>query len=320
MRRILITGGSGFIGFNLTKALLDEWPQCEIVVIDSSIAKSENHCLLKGYEPQITIHSLHIGLDTIEELSKILVGCELIIHLAALGNVTDSINEPLNNFSANVQSTIALLEAMRLAGIRNLIFSSTGGALMGDCPPPVNENSVPAPISPYGASKLACEGYIRAYSKSFGFCSIICRFGNVYGPYSLHKNGVVNKFIKNCLTGRPLQIRGEGLSTRDYIHVTDIARGLILCAKRILSGEVSVSPETYHLSCGQEVSLRDIASLLINIHGSSLTIEHVPEIRGEIKRNASVSLYASTVLGFEASVTFHEGLKGLYEWISKSEA
>ena len=188
--RVIITGGLGFIGFNLAKSLSKKG--FHVIIIDSLVSGSNNQ---KWIEKDWEIHKL--GLDQTEKIIKILKKAEIVIHLAALGNVIQSVKDPIVNFNNNVFSTIKLLEAMRIADCQKIIFSSTGGALMGNTTPPVSELSIPKPISPYGASKLACEGYLSAYSNSYDISSIIFRFGNVYGPFSSHKIGVINKFIRN---------------------------------------------------------------------------------------------------------------------------
>ena len=135
------------------------------------------------------------------------------------------ITDPERNFEVNVQGTLNVLRAAVGAGVRRFIFASTGGALIGDATPPVSEQSLPKPISPYGASKLCGEAYCHAFAKSYGLETVCLRFGNVYGPHSAHKKGAVTVFIKALMTGEPIVIYGDGSASRDYVHVEDSAAG-----------------------------------------------------------------------------------------------
>ena len=169
-KKIVITGAEGFIATNLIFKL-SNIKEYDLFGIDSSIAKSSNKNFTKDI---IKIEKLDISSS--ENLLNLLEGADLVVHLAAKGNVIESISNPLENFNSNAYSTLVLLETMRKANVQNIVFASTGGALMGNTVPPVNENSLPAPISPYGASKLCCEGYLSSYANSFNINSITLRF------------------------------------------------------------------------------------------------------------------------------------------------
>ena len=155
--KILITGGAGFIGFNLIKLLKVNFPLNEIIVVDNLSTCSANANYFDN-----DVRFIKDELANLSAYTKELKNVDLVFHLAAKGNVIDSINDPIDNFQSNVFETIKLLEFMRTNGIDKLIFSSTGGAIMGNAKPPVNEKNLPSPISPYGASKLSCEAYLRA--------------------------------------------------------------------------------------------------------------------------------------------------------------
>lgn len=312
MKKIAITGGLGFIGFNLVSSLSTMYPGLSIIVIDNGISGTQNQFPLSSH-----IHPVNITISrtTVSLVAEALKDCELVVHLAALGNVADSIIDPISNFDANVDATLCLLEAMKIACVKAIIFSSTGGALMGNTPPPVDETSLPMPISPYGASKLACEGYIRAYAQCYKLKSIILRFGNVYGPYSSHKKGVINKAIQCSLTNSDFTVRGNGTSTRDYIHVDDIVQG-ITQACLYLQEQVLGYVDNFHLANGEEVSLNFLINQINQLSDKPLQISVVPEIAGEVKRNASLSLKAHNILGFQPIISFEDGIKRLYSWIN----
>ena len=262
--KILITGGCGFVGTNLIEAILNSKLFIQsIATIDSFVSKTQN----TKYIPDI-VEILKFDISEVSQLDSYLDADTIVVHLAALGNVVDSVANPLENFEANAKKTIILLESMRRRGCNKIVFSSTGGALMGNTLPPVDETSLPAPISPYGASKLACEGYIRSYCHSYGFSSVILRFGNVYGKYSAHKKGVINRWINLATQNHDILIYGDGSSTRDYVHVSDICTGIVNSIHKI-SNSVGFDFDIFHLSSGVETSLKDLASLIVHKINSS---------------------------------------------------
>ena len=259
-------------------------------------------------------------LSDTERLSALLQDVDVVFHLAAKGNVIESVEDPLSNFQANTASTLSLLEAMRAVGCTRIIFSSTGGALMGNATPPVNEATLPRPISPYGASKLACEGYLSAYTSAFKFSSIVLRFGNVYGPFSTHKVGVINRWIRAMLQHKEIIIYGDGSSSRDYIHSSDLTDGLLLALVRLTSLGDSIL-ETYHLANHQEITLESLKDILeqCNPTGQPLNVLYRPSRSGEVERNfADISL-AKAVLSFNPTLDFLTGISDLCNWIQINE-
>lgn len=311
-KNILITGGLGFIGFNLVKRLAKSFNN--IYVIDSLISNTIN-----SFSENIKNVEVHnIDLNDIDKLIPIVEKSDLIIHLAAKGNVVESVSNPLDNFNSNVITTLNLLEVMKKSSnCKKIIFSSTGGALMGDTLPPVDEKSSPRPISPYGASKLACEGYINAYSKCFNIKSIIFRFGNVYGKYSSHKKGVINQFIRNSLKKDKHKVFGSIKSSRDYIHVKDICYAIELGILHI--EKMSTNNEIFHLANNEEICLEDLINQ-INIASKKITEYVINDFRdGEVFKNYSSYKKAKKELGFSPKVFLKDGIDELYKWIEINE-
>ena len=310
-KRFIITGGLGFIGFNLIEKITKEFPSSNILILDNLSTGSTNKV---PNSKNINFINFTLKNNNINSLSKILNEDDLIIHLAAFGNVIESIQNAFPSFEANVEGTLCVLNAMKIAKTKKIIFSSTGGALMGNTKPPVDETSIPSPISPYGASKLAAEGYIRSFTECEEMKSIICRFGNVYGKYSLHKKGVVNKFIISALNEKVLTVRGDGNSTRDYIHVSDITSGIINCINYI-NNLYPKEVLTLHLANSSEVSLNELINTIQQVHGEKLLLENIPEVKGEVKRNASLSSLANKKINFQPEIKLIEGIKELYSWL-----
>ena len=201
MPKILITGGAGFIGANLIERIHDGH---EIVVLDNeSLGRQENIA-------QFDVDFIHGDIASDADLSRALEGVDKVVHLAADTRVMDSIEDPEKNFRANVIGSFRLLLACRQRGIESIVNASTGGAIIGEAEPPVHEEMVARPTAPYGASKLAVEGYCSAFNAAYGMRIVTLRFSNVYGPRSAHTASAVHHFFKEILAGRTLEVYGDG--------------------------------------------------------------------------------------------------------------
>jgi UDP-glucose 4-epimerase len=303
--RILVTGGAGFVGTNLVRLLLSRGHR--ITVLDDFRTGRAEY--LDGLDVDI-VRGLIGDTVLVTELAQ---HNDAIVHLAAAGSVVDSVADPSANFEANAQGTFSVLNAARAAKIGRLVFSSTGGALIGNAVPPVNEQSLPKPISPYGASKLAAEAYCHAFAKSYGIRTVALRFANVYGPYSGHKKGAITVFLRALHEGRPIQIFGDGRASRDFMYVDDICRGLELGLTTDLApGTVA------HLATGVETSVGELADACRQAVGRpDHPIEYLPPRPGEVERNFATYDYAKQAMGFEPSVALAEGLARTYDWYQR---
>jgi UDP-glucose 4-epimerase len=303
--RVLVTGGAGFVGANLVR-LLGAGGH-DIRIVDDFRTGREEYVTDLGAE----VVRGEIG-DTalVTELAS---DVDAIIHLAAAGSVVDSVADPIANFEANARGTFSVLNAARAADVGRVVFSSTGGALIGNAEPPVNEQSLPKPISPYGASKLAAEAYCHAFAKSYGMTTVALRFANVYGPYSGHKKGAITVFLRALHEGRPLQIYGDGKASRDFMYVDDICRGIELGLTRDLEpGTVA------HLATGVETSVWQLADACRRVVGlPDHPIELLQPRPGEVDRNFATFDYAREVLGFEPSVALDDGLALTWDWYKR---
>jgi UDP-glucose 4-epimerase len=203
-----------------------------------------------------------------------------------------------------------VLDAARRAGLERVVLASTGGALIGDALPPVNEFSLPKPISPYGASKLAGEGYAHAFAKSFGLRTVALRFANVYGPWSGHKKGAMTVFFQALHSGQPIVIYGDGTSSRDYTHVDDIAHALQLA----LEGDVP-GGTVLHIASGVETTITELADLCRNAAGKpDHPIGYQPRRVGEVDRNFATYDLAKQVLGYTPGIAREDGIAETWAW------
>lgn len=303
MNKVYVTGGAGFIGANLVRSLVEKG--YSVTVVDNlSRGKTE-------YLSSLDVEVINADIRDRQEIKKALAGAEGVFHLAAYGSVVESVEDPYTNFDINALGTLNVLDACVANNIQKLVFSSTGGALMGNTPPPVNEQSLPKPISPYGAGKLACEGYINAYATSYGLDSVMCRFANVYGPWSGHKQGVITKYVKALDRGEDLVIFGDGSAERDFIHVSDLCRGLILA----MESDKTVPADVFHLACARGVTIGELAEAMIAVSGkSNVKIDYRPKRVGEVERNFAANTKAKEVLGFVADYNLESGLEEMWEW------
>jgi UDP-glucose 4-epimerase len=301
---ILVTGGAGFVGATLVRRLVASG--YTVRVIDNLSTGDAAH--LAGVDAELVKGDIRDP----DALDDALAGMNAIIHLAAAGSVVMSVTDPVANFEANVLGTFRVLDAARRNGVRHIVQASTGGALIGDATPPVNEQSLPKPISPYGASKLAGEGYAHAFAKTYGLRSVAIRFGNVYGPWCARKRGVLNVYFESLHSGVPLVIYGDGTASRDYVHVEDISNALQLALESDVPGGTVL-----HAASGVETSLTELADLCRQAAGKpDHPIEYKPMRPGEVGRNFASYDLARELLGYQPTVRREDGIPRLWQWFS----
>lgn len=304
VKKALITGGCGFLGTNL----IDKMQGTRQVSVCDFLQRSSP----TGWPKQdIPVHPSDI-LNR-EALAAAIQGVHSVIHLAAYGSVVESVADPQSNFETNVAGTLNVLRAAVGANVQRFVFASTGGALIGDAIPPVDETSLPRPISPYGASKLCGEAYCHAFAKSYGLETICLRFGNLYGPHSAHKKGAVTMFIKALMRDQPIVIYGDGSASRDYIYVDDLCEGIKSALDVPIDGA-----EVFHLASGRETTILELVNILREIAGKpNHPIEFRPARRGEVARNFARCDKAARVLGFEPKTSLEDGLAKTYRWFEE---
>jgi UDP-glucose 4-epimerase len=300
---ILITGGCGFIGINLLD-FFQKNTSNQIIVLDNlSIGKSE-------YLKEFDVEFIEGDIRDLYLVNQIMKKVDAVIHLAADTRVIDSIENPDYNFDVNVTGTYNLLCSARNHEVEKFVMASTGGAIVGNESPPVNEKMVPRPISPYGASKLCGEAYCSAFAGAYGMKTVCLRFSNVYGPRSYHKGSVIAHFFKQILKRVPLIIYGNGEQTRDFIYVDDLSE-VIQKALFVKDGG-----QPYQLGTGVETSIHELVELIKHCvrNSNSFKIKYAPARKGEIIRSFSDISCARTNLGFSPSVTLQEGLERTWAW------
>lgn len=306
-RRHLVTGGAGFVGASLVRAL--EARGDDVLVVDSLQMAGRSY--LRGTEARI----LAADLSEAGVIEKAIDGVDSVIHLAAQTGVPASIEAPLDDLANNVVVTVRLLDAARRARVGRVIVASSNAAVGRAAEQPIGEQALPHPVAPYGAAKLATEGYVMAYAESYGLAASAIRFSNSYGPYALHKVSVVAAFMKAYLAGRPLVVYGDGSQTRDFVHVDDLVAQLLLTLDApadLVAGEI------FQAGSGRETSVLTLAQTLLEVGGRPGRIEHAPARHGDVARSSSDIRKAARILGYRPRVELPEGLTRTLAWFREA--
>ncbi len=305
LMRTLVTGGAGFIGSNLVDALL---ARCdEVTVVDDlSTGRRTNldSALVAGAELlELDIRDREALIAAVAERRP-----EAIFHLAAQIDVRKSLADPAFDAAVNVGGTANLLDAAREAETGRIVFVSTGGALYGEGEGkqlPLDESAEIAPLSAYGQSKFAAEGYLGLYQRLYGVSSLALRLGNVYGPRQdpLGEAGVVAIFCGKLRDGGRPTVFGDGTQTRDYIYVGDIVAAALAAAASEEVGAVNIGT-------GREVSVLDIIEVLRELGGEDgFEPEFAPPRPGEVQRISLDAGRAERTLGWRAGTDLREGMR-----------
>jgi UDP-glucose 4-epimerase len=301
--RVIVTGGAGFIGSHVVDALVARGD--EVAVVDSLVRGTRNNVAQAA--------ALHVR-DIREPLDDLFaeVRPEVVFHLAAQADVRVSVADPVGDADVNVLGTVRVLEAARRHGAQ-VVFSSTGGAIYGECAEPADEDTACEPLSPYGTAKLAAEEYLRSFNRLHGSRHVALRYGNVYGPrQDPHgEAGVVAIFLGALARGEQARVFGDGLQTRDYVYVGDVARATL--------SAVGPTAGVFNVGTGIETSVVELYELCARIAGSEGPAEHAPARPGELQRSFLDPSRAAHELGFTPMVGLEDGLRATWEWIAEKE-
>lgn len=312
MPRALVTGGAGFIGSHVADRFVAGGYEVEIIDNLSS-GRKEN---VPG---AATFHEFDIGSP--EARSIVTHGAfDVVVHLAAQIDVRKSVADPMRDATINILGTVGLLEAVRKAERPGrVVFTSTGGAVYGTfANPPTPEGHAKEPESPYAISKLSAEYYLAYYFHQWGLKSTVLRFGNVYGPrQDPHgEAGVVSIFCNRLLDGRALTVFGDGLQTRDYIHVADVVEAAWLGATREVPSDHGLDARAFNIGTAIGTNVLELASHLQRAAGTNVPLEFAPKRPGEQQESFIAIEKARRVLGWEPRVALFDGLSDTYQWFA----
>lgn len=306
MRTFLVTGGAGFIGSHIAEALVARGDR--VRVLDN---------LSTGYRENLAslgdrVEFLEGDLVDPAIVGKAVQGVECIFHQAALASVPRSVEAPLDTNAACVTGTVTLLDAARRAGVRRVVYAGSSSAY-GDQPnSSKRETDCPAPISPYGAAKLAAEYYCQAFASTYGLETVTIRYFNVFGPRqdpASPYSAVIPLFITAILAGRSPVIFGDGQQSRDFTYVANVVHANLLAADA-----PGVSGRVLNVANGRTITLLELLAALNRLLGTEVRAEHAPPRPGDIRESMADITLARQFLGYEPQVSFEEGLRRSIEY------
>ncbi len=300
--RVLVTGGAGFIGSHLVEALLAEGRTVR-VVDNLATGHRSNLAHLEG-----SFEWLEGDLADFEVCSEATRDVTDILHHAAIPSVPRSVLEPLQSHASGATATLNLLEAARLAGARRFIFAASSSAYGDKDELPKHEGMIPNPLSPYAASKLSGEHYVRVYARTMGLDGVSLRYFNVFGPRqdpSSPYSGVISLFARLMGEGRRPSIHGDGLQTRDFTYVANVVRANLLAIK----SEHPLMGEVLNVGTGRRISLLDLVDAINAALGTRLEPVFQPPRAGDVRDSMASLDRIEAVLGYEPTVDFEEGLR-----------
>ncbi len=305
--KVVVTGGAGFIGANLCRALVESPEFDRVVALDDlSTGDRANVDDVPGVE--LVVGSI---LDP-ELLAATFEGADSVVHLAARPSVPRSLNDPFASHDANATGTVRVLEAIRHGGNPHVVVASSSSVYGANPELPKREDQEPQPVSPYAASKLATEAYTLAYARSFSVPALAFRFFNVYGPYQKADHAyaaVVPAFIASATRGDPLTIHGDGKQTRDFTFVGTLSRVII---DALLRRVTSVRP--VNLAFGSRISLLELVTVLEDLFGKRLPVTHTDPRPGDVRDTQADSTQLESLFGKLIPVPLVDGLRQTVEW------
>jgi UDP-glucose 4-epimerase len=308
MALYLVTGGAGFIGSSLARALIARGDRVRVIDNFSS-GRREN---LADIADRIEL----VEADILDQraLGSAVDGVEVIFHEAAIPSVPKSMKEPYENHAANASGTMCVLEQARRAGVRRVVYAASSAAY-GEAPGlPKIETMPPAPISPYGASKLAGEYYCQVYARAYGLETVCLRYFNVFGPRqdpTSEYAAVIPKFITTALGGQRPRIFGDGTQSRDFCFIDNVIEANFRAAQ---APAAQVSGGVFNIACGVATDLNQVVALIGDILGRKVEPLHEAERAGDIKHSLADIGQARERLGYTAAISFAEGLRRTLDW------
>jgi UDP-glucose 4-epimerase len=304
--RVLVTGGAGFIGSNLVRALLERGD--DVRVLDNFSTGSRAN--LEG----LGVDVVEGELRSYERVHNAVRGVEVVYHLGALGSVPRSVQDPLTSNAVNVDGTLNVLLAARDENVRRVVFSSSTSVYGTSRERPTKESSPPDPISPYGVAKLAAERYCVSFTRVYeAFETVVLRYFNVIGPrQAAHSQyaAVVPLFLTAIDAGRPITIHGDGEQSRDFTYVANVVDATIRAAEA-----PGASGQIFNVAAGSPSSVNVVAETIGRILGKPVEREHAPPRAGDIRDSWADIGAARETLGYEPQVGLEDGLRKTAEFL-----
>jgi nucleoside-diphosphate-sugar epimerase len=306
----LVTGGAGFIGSHIVEELVRKGER--VRVLDNlSTGRRENleHVMDK-------IEFIEGDLRHLEEAAQAVKGSDFVLHQAAIPSVPRSVKDPIGSTENNLNGTLHLLIAACDAKVKRVVYASSS-SVYGDSPIlPKKEDLLPAPLSPYAASKLAGEYYCRVFHEVYGLETVCLRYFNVFGPRQDPLSpyaAVIPKFITLALAKKPLVVYGDGEQSRDFSFVANVVQANLLACR-----STGVAGETFNVGSGEQTSLNQLVQILKEIIDPDLKVEYAEPLPGDVKHSVAGIEKAQKRMGFESAIPFGEGLHRTVEWFTST--
>ena len=309
--RYLVTGGAGFIGSNLTRALLSGGNH--VRVLDNFLTGKRENLAGLGAVHGDSFELREGDLRDLAATRKACDGIDYVLHQGALPSVPRSVADPVLSNEINVAGTVNLLLAARDAGVRRVVFAASSSAY-GDTPElPKRESMTPNPKSPYAAQKLAGEHYMRIFHEVYGLETVSLRYFNVFGPRQDPQStyaAVIPRFITCVLRGEPPTVYGDGLQTRDFTYIDNVVQAnLAACA-----APKSACGGVFNIACGERVSLLDILEIVYGLAGKRVEPKFEPPRAGDVRDSLADISRARGSLGYDPKIPFREGMNKTFAW------
>ncbi len=304
----LVTGGAGFIGSSIVRALLARGDR--VRVIDNFFSgKRENLAEVAG-----DIELIEGDLRDEAAVARACEDVDLIFHQAAIPSVPRSLADPISSNDANITATLKLLWTAKKAGVRRLVYAASSSAY-GDTPTlPKVETMRPAPLSPYAVSKLASEHYCQVFAGAYGLETVCLRYFNVFGarqdPQSEYA-AVIPRFITAGLQGKGVTIFGDGTQSRDFCYIDNNIEANLAAST---APAADVSGRVFNVACGAATTLNDVVKIIGEIVGHVIPVTYAPGRVGDVKHSLADITAARSQLGYRGAITFQEGLKRTVAW------
>jgi nucleoside-diphosphate-sugar epimerase len=313
--RYLVTGGAGFIGSNLARALLPAGHK--VRVLDNFLTgKREN---LAGLEDEYgdAFELFEGDLRDLETVRKAVAGVDYVLHQGALPSVPRSVADPVLSNEINVSGTVNLLVAARDAGVRRVAFAASSSAYGDTVELPKRETMAPNPMSPYAAQKLAGEHYMRIFYRIHGLETVSLRYFNVFGPRQDPQSmyaAVIPRFITAVLRGESPVVYSDGLQTRDFTYIDNVVQANIAAC----SAPKEACGKVFNIACGERVSLMDILESVYSEAGRRVPPKFEPMRPGDVRDSLADIAQARDLLGYAPKIGFQDGLKKTFDWFRKT--
>jgi UDP-glucose 4-epimerase len=308
--KAMVTGGAGFIGSHLSTTLVEQG--CSVKVLDNL---SSGH--LRNLDHiRDRIQFVEGDIRNLDLLSKEMVGCEVVFHLAAVVSVTKTVEDPVSSTMVNDVGTLNVLEAARLCRVGRIVLSSSSAVYGEDPQSPKSESMSPRPMSPYAVQKLTNEYYAGLYMQLYGVETVCLRYFNVYGPRqdpSSPYSGVISIFMTKAVKDQPPMIYGDGRQTRDFVYVQDVVQSNLLAAdKENAAGQV------FNVGTQRSVDINGLWGMIAELTNSSVAVEYAEARPGDIVESLADIHKAKAQLGYQPAFELKSGLKKTLKWYQKS--